>query len=134
MNVITDWFRKLFDMMGLAPGVLGVLYPYLILLVIILFAFLVDWICRRGLVRVIRKITLRTKVTWDDIVFNEKVLVHFCHILPPIVIYILLPIAFAEHIEAFLFIRKLCMIYIIAASLRFVNIFLGVLFVLSSRF
>ena len=58
---------------------------------------------------------------------------NFCHILPPVVVYILLPIAFPDGSDALAFIRKLCMVYIIAAALRFINIFLGVIFQLATQ-
>ena len=133
MEIVTYWLNYLLHFLGLQTGTMGGLSRIFVLLLIVAVAFLVDWICRKVVVQGIQKITLRTKVTWDDLVFNQRVLNNFCHILPPVIIYVLIPLAFPYELQALFWIRKLCMIYIIAASLRFVNIFLGVLFELTNQ-
>lgn len=96
-------------------------------------AFLADVVCRRGIVRLVKRITRRSKAQWDDVLFNDRVLNYFSHLVPPVVIYLLLPVAFSSESKALLLLQKLCLIYIIAVSLRFVSILLGVMFELASR-
>lgn len=129
MAILRDFLNNL----GFRTETITMLTSGLMLLLIALVAFLTDLICRRWVLRLIRKITQRTKVTWDDVLFNDRVMNNFCHILPSVVIYFMIPAAFPNHPEALQFIHKLCMIYIIATTLRFVNIFLGVVFELSNR-
>lgn len=133
METITNWIEQLFRNLGLIPQAMGGFDRLLILIAIGLLAYLTDWAGRKILVRLVRRITEKTKVTWDDILFNDRVMNNLCHILPPVVIYVLLPLAFPYNPETLIFVHKLCMIYILAASLRFVNIFLGVLFELSRQ-
>ena len=131
MEVFARWISDVLAILGIeSASVTGTL---IILAVIALLAFLTDWICRKGVVKLVRKVTQKTKATWDDLLFNDRVMNHFCHILPPVVIYLLIPIAFPDNPETLLFIRKLCMVYILAASLRFINVFLGALFQLTNQ-
>lgn len=133
METITSWIEQFFRNLGLIPQVIGGLDRLLILIAIALLAYATDWIGRKILIRLVRRITEKTKVTWDDMLFNDRVMNNLCHILPPVVIYVLLPLAFSNYSETLIFVHKLCMIYILAAFLRFVNIFLGVLFELSRQ-
>lgn len=133
METITSWIEQFFRNLGLTPQAIGGLDRLLILIAIALLAYATDWIGRKILIRLVRRITEKTKVTWDDMLFNDRVMNNLCHILPPVVIYVLLPLAFSNYSETLIFVHKLCMIYILAAFLRFVNIFLGVLFELSRQ-
>ena len=133
METFTRWVYYFLESLGLDLSYMTNLNRLIVLVLIAVLAFLTDWICRKGIVRLVRKVTQKTKVTWDDLLFNDRVMNNFCHILPPVVVYILLPIAFPDGSDALAFIRKLCMVYIIAAALRFINIFLGVIFQLATQ-
>ena len=133
METFTRWVYYFLESLGLDLSYMTTLNRLSVLVLIAVLAVLTDWICRKGIVRLVRKVTQKTKVTWDDLLFNDRVMNNFCHILPPVVVYILLPIAFPDGSDALAFIRKLCMVYIIAAALRFINIFLGVIFQLATQ-
>lgn len=94
-----------------------------VLLAIIAVALLANVICRRIILRVVAKLVKQTKATWDDIVFNHKVMVNVSRMVAPILIYVAIPIAFPEHADSDLldFLRRLCLIYIIAVFLRFIS-------------
>ena len=63
--------------------------------------------------------------TWDDIVFDRKVMVHLSRMVAPVIIYLFVPLAFVEvGSSAMDFIRRICLIYIIITFLSFVNSFL----------
>ena len=87
----------------------------IVLLFIIGIALLANIICRKIILRVVAKLVKQTKATWDDIVFNHKVMVNVSRMVAPILIYIAIPIAFPEHADSDLldFLRRLCLIYII---------------------
>ena len=96
---------------------------FIILLCIIGVALLANLICRKIILRTVAKLVKQTKATWDDIVFNDKVMLNISRMVAPILIYISIPIAFPEHADSDLldFLRRLCMIYILAVFLRFVS-------------
>lgn len=108
----------------------------IILLFIIALALLANMICRKIILRVVSKLVRQTKATWDDIVFNDKVMANVSRMVAPILIYVAIPIAFPEHVASDLldFLRRLCLIYIIAVFLRFISALLTAVYqVYSSR-
>lgn len=119
--------------LGIRPEITGLVDRMIVILIILAIAYLADWVCRRGIIRAVRKITQRTKATWDDILFNDKVMNNFSHLIPPVIIYVLIPIAFPHDPETLAFIHKLCMVYIIAVAIRFASVLLGVMFELINR-
>ena len=70
---------------------------FVILLLIIGVALLANLICRKIILRTLAKLVKQTKATWDDIVFDHKVMVHVSRMVAPILIYLAIPIAFPEH-------------------------------------
>lgn len=84
-------------------------------------AFFADLICRRILLRVVTKLVKHTRATWDDIIFDRKVMINLSRMLAPILIYLLLPVVFPHESDTITFLQRLCMIYIIATLLRFIN-------------
>ena len=67
----------------------------------------------------------KTKATWDDIVFDRKVLIHLSRMVAPVIIYIFIPVAFAETSSSTLgFIQRVCLIYILITFLSFINSFM----------
>lgn len=103
---------------------------FIILLIIIGIALLSNVICRHIILRALAKLVKRTKATWDDIVFDHKVTVHISRMVAPILIYVAIPIAFPEHVDSNLldFLRRLCLIYILAVFLRFISVFLAAVY------
>ena len=58
---------------------------------IVVFSYLVDLIFSKVIVPIIRKITLRTKAQWDDILLDDKVCATFSRILPALILTAALP-------------------------------------------
>ena len=110
MEQITEKINNLFVSWGFNSNEVG---PIITLILIIGVAFLADLICRHILLKVVAKLVKKTKATWDDIVFDRKVLIYLSHLVPPIIIYVLIPLAI-PNVSALDFIRRICMIYIIA--------------------
>ena len=77
-----------------AWGIRGVMLQVIIIAAILIIAFIMDYVCRRGIIPMIRKVVRKTRIEWDDYLLNDKVLDNTCHLIPPIVIYLLLPLAF----------------------------------------
>lgn len=136
MEVISQYFRDLVDKilieLGWSSQIAGSLNRWVILLFIILFALLVDLIIRIGLSRVLRQIVSRTKATWDDHIFDKKVISNLCNFITPTIIYVLLPIAFSttdgSNDGMHIILKRGVEIYMVIACIRFVNILLRVCF------
>ena len=64
---------------------------FVILLLIIGVALLANLICCKIILRTVAKLVKQTKATWDDIVFDHKVMVHVSRMVAPILIYLAFP-------------------------------------------
>ena len=95
---------------------------------LLLLAFSANFICRTVLLHVVTKLVKNTKVTWDDVLFDKKVLVNLSRMVAPVLIYVLLPVVFPREPDVVSFLQRLCMIYIIATFLRFINVFLTAIY------
>ncbi len=115
---IDDWLK----LIGLNQDTVANIDQYVILGGIVLVALLVDYICRVVILQIVGHLVKRTKATWDDILFDRKVLKNLTRIVAPVLIYLLIPIFLETESAAFLsFLLKLCQIYVIASVLQFVN-------------
>ena len=92
METFTRWVYYFLESLGLDLSYMTNLNRLIVLVLIAVLAFLTDWICRKGIVRLVRKVTQKTKVTWDDLLFNDRVMnkscrlwwyIYFCRSLSP---------------------------------------------------
>ena len=125
--VVDEWMYGVLRELGFSVETADVWDRWVVLGFIVAIAFVSDFVCRQLLLRVVKRIVARTKATWDDILFEDWVLRRLCHIVPPVLIYFLLPLAFPPESGMVAFVLKLLLIYVIAVVLRFVNAFLKAL-------
>ena len=120
--------KKIDDLLigwGISPSRADMLDQFIAFALILAVAFLADALCRKILLKVVAPLVKKTKATWDDIVFDRKVMVHLSRMVAPVIIYLFVPLAFVEvGSSAMDFIQRICLIYIIITFLSFVNSFL----------
>ena len=127
MEQVTGFINEILRSWGFSQSWADDLTSGIILVVILAIAFLGDAICRHIILTAVARLVKKTKATWDDIVFDRKVLTHVSHLVAPIVLYILLPLAISN-LGLLSFIQRICMIYIIAVFLKFISSLLTALF------
>lgn len=127
MEQITGFINETLLSWGFSQSWADDLTSGIILVIILAIAFLGDAICRRIILTAVARLVKKTKATWDDIVFDRKVLTHVSHLVAPILLYILLPLAISN-VGLLSFIQRICMIYIIAVFLKFISSLLTALF------
>lgn len=95
----------------------------IILAIIVVLTVAIDYCCRYILLGMIRGMAKKTKNQLDDLIIERKIINRMMNIIPAILVYVTLPLAFpADEMPATLAIMdKICKIYIIAVSLRFLN-------------
>ena len=125
--VVDEWMYGVLRELGFSVETADVWDRWVVMGFIVAIDFVSDFVCRQLLLRVVKRIVARTKATWDDILFEDRVLRRLCHIVPPVLIYFLLPLAFPPESGMVAFVLKLLLIYVIAVVLRFVNAFLKAL-------
>ena len=136
MEAISYFFHtqveRLLMMTSLTHTTIDKLERWVILLIIILFALVIDAVIRIGVARVLQQIVSRTKATWDDHIFNKDVIKRLCNFVTPTIIYILLPIAFSStdgsNDGMHLILERGVEVWMVVACIRFVNVLLKVLF------
>lgn len=116
-----------------AWGIHGIMLQIVTVAVILVIAFILDYVCRRGIIPMIRKVVRKTKIEWDDYLLNDKVLDNTCHLIPPIVIYLLLPLAFTAASKWLLYLLMFTQIYIVVVTVRLINSVISSLYELSNR-
>ena len=122
---IRKFVEDLIQMVGVTGGAVPVVRHILLTITAILLAMLSDLLCRRLLVPIIMKVTDKTEVTWDDVLFNKKVLTSACHIVPAVVIWSLMPLVYLEYPIFKEILERATGIYIVVMSVRTALVFIG---------
>lgn len=117
MTDIIDRFVEWMLQSGLPENIAMLMIRISVVAVMFVLAFLLDRICRKAIIPVIRKITSKTDFTWDDYLLSDKVLNDCCMLIAPLVVYLLVPLALPEDF-IMEFLLKICRIYIIAVFMK----------------
>ena len=128
-NELMMWLQQL----GVAPGGLLVVQRVVVILGILLIAYVLDLICRKVVMPGVRKVTAKTQSTWDDYLLSDEVMTNVCHLIPPIVVYVLIPFAFPYEPNFLSLILKICTIYITVVVMKLICTFLTSLYTISSE-
>lgn len=119
---------------GMSPSLADMLDQFIAFAIILIIAFLADAVCRKILLEVVARLVKQTRATWDDIIFDRKVMIHLSRMVAPIIIYVFIPVAFAETSPSTMaFIQRVCLIYVIIAFLSFVNSLLKAVYTVYSE-
>ena len=120
-NLLVSW--------GMAPGTADALDHFIAFIVLVLIALAADQVCRRVVLKAVAQLVKKTKATWDDVVFDHKVMVRLSHIVVPLIIYLFIPVAFADTNAATVdIIQRICMVLIILSLLFFAHAFMGAVY------
>ena len=128
-NELMMWLQQL----GVAEGGLLVVQRIVVIMGILLIAYLLDMICRKVVMPGVRKVTAKTQSTWDDYLLSDEVMTNVCHLIPPIVVFALIPFAFPNEPNFLSLILKICTIYITVVVMKLICAFLTSLYTISSE-
>ena len=85
---IREWFFNLMLRLGFDTSTADDLHGWVMLVGIIICVIAINAIIRFGVIRAVQWVVHRTKFTWDDILFDEKVMRRMGNILMPVIIKI----------------------------------------------
>lgn len=88
---LREWFFAHLTRWGLSAHTADMLDGWLVLLSIIVVVIAINFIMRLGVIRMVHWFVNRTRVTWDDIIFDDKVLRSLTNIIMPLIIRVALP-------------------------------------------
>lgn len=133
MNIVQQ-VNETLQSLGFSPSVADQLDQFIVFLGVFLIAYLADAICRKILLNAVARLVKQTKATWDDIVFDRKVMVHLSRMVAPIFVYFLIPLAFTNAGSVTLaLIQRFCYIFIIVMFLSFINALLKAVYTVYSE-
>ncbi len=124
---------SIFNSIGIDVTSMPYIYWSMALVAILAIVYSIKFICRRIIVPIIKKITGKTQSSWDDFLLNDDVLKNLSGLIPPLVIVLLVPYMFPETDMFGKLVSKLCWIYVVVASVKFVCSILSSLYTLSSE-
>lgn len=135
MQKIQEWINNRLMEWGFVHDAVNDWDNVIILLLIILLTVAIDYTCRYLFLGLFKRFARRTKNQWDDLIVDRKIINKLMHIIPAVLVYILLPLAFpaSETPKILETLQIACEIYIIAVSLRFINSFLNLMHEIYNR-
>ena len=104
-----------------------------LVVLILLISYIITKLFRHLVIPAVHKITSRTKATWDDYLFNKRMMNSFCRMIPPIMFYLLLPFVFSNVPQLLNILLKACLIYLVITTLLLINSFLNSLYEISNE-
>ena len=130
---IEEFLGQFYLSIGIDPTNYSWMMRLSLLLLILVFTLLFTRLFRLLLIPFIHRLTAKTKAKWDEALFNRRLLIAFSRLLPPIIWYLFLPMAFATTPTLLLILQKACLIYLVVTTLRLISTFLSTLYELSSN-
>lgn len=127
--MIDKWISSLNELLlksGISEKASEIIENIIVITIIILLAFLTDYLTKKILVTYIKILVKRTKNTWDDIFLTNKVFHRLAHLAPAIIIYY--SIDYAIELPALVnLIKMVTVIYMIVVSLSVATSFVSAL-------
>ena len=124
METIKIYLEKMICLSGLSGEYVSLVRYAILVVMAFLLAWFAGWLCRKLLVPLLLKVTHKTEALWDDVIFNEQVLVSACRIIPAVVIWLLLPHVFYEYPQVEDIVGRLTAIYFTIMTVRTVIVFI----------
>ena len=91
------------------------------LIILIVISLLADFLSRRILISVIHAAVKRSKATWDDYFFEQRVFKNLAHLVPAGIVYQSLPYVFNDVPAVIPFLEKIIVIYFLVLMVSLIN-------------
>lgn len=95
-KTIGDWLVHWMEQMGLTAQYAEWGKNIIVFILILVLAIIVDKVTKQVLLRVVSRLTRKTKSNWDDMILARRVFHRLAHLAPAIVIYYLIPVALKD--------------------------------------
>ena len=123
MEKIQQLVNQVLEACGLEGDMMAYANHVVLVVLAVLLAAVAGVLCRRLLVPIVLRLTKKTGAKWDDVIFNRKVLVTACNIVPAVIIWQLLPWTFYDFPTVREVLTRLTAIYITVMSVRTLIVF-----------
>lgn len=124
---INHWANKFLRDSNLSEEWIDYLTMALDIVIVVLLSFIVDFIARKFILRMVGRYVKRSKNQYDDILLEKRVFRSLAHLLPALVIYYAIPYLFDESGNLIQILQKLIVVYMIFTVLSVGHKFLKAL-------
>ena len=131
MEVTTSWINDFLMEMCLPHEYMKWTAFGIYVLFLALVAFIAYIISHKIVIVAVRRIVSHTSVKWDDVLFNNRLLTSACHLVPPIIVYMLMPWVLKDYEPIMMVAQKVLLIYIVVVSVRVANVFFSSIYLAS---
>ena len=121
MVSLGSWMNEILIDWGVDPKLANMFDETIIAVLMIGVSIGLDYLCQAIFVGGMKHYTKRAPHQWNTLLMKRRVVHHLIHILPGILVYFLLPLAFVRGKEILDFSQKICAVYINAAILFTIN-------------
>ena len=121
MVSLGSWMNEILIDWGVDPKLANMFDETIIAVLMIGVSIGLDYLCQAIFVGGMKHYTKRAPHQWNTLLMKRSVVHHLIHILPGVLVYFLLPLAFVRGKEILDFSQKICAVYIIAAILFTIN-------------
>lgn len=121
MVSLGSWMNEILIDWGIDPKLANMFDETIIAVLMIGVSIGLDYLCQAIFVGGMKHYTKRAPHQWNTLLMKRRVVHHLIHILPGVLVYFLLPLAFVRGKEILDFSQKICAVYIIAAILFTIN-------------
>ena len=121
MVSLVSWMNEILIDWGVDPKLANMFDETIIAVLMIGVSIGLDYLCQAIFVGGMKHYTKRAPHQWNTLLMKRRVVHHLIHILPGVLVYFLLPLAFVRGKEILDFSQKICAVYIIAAILFTIN-------------
>ena len=121
MVSLGSWMNEILIDWGVDPKLANMFDETIIAVLMIGVSIGLDYLCQAIFVGGMKHYTKRAPHQWNTLLMKRRVVHHLIHILPGVLVYFLLPLAFVRGKEILDFSQKICAVYNIAAILFTIN-------------
>ncbi len=119
METIRVYIEEFINWCGVEQSYLYVGSHVLLVTAVLLLSWLVYMLCVKLVIPMITKLTTKTRITWDDIIFNQHSQRAFFRLIPAIMSWQLLPVVFYRHADIQELVRRLTLLVVVVVATRF---------------
>lgn len=130
---LTQWAHEMLTEAGIRPETADLLDQAIILLLIVLIAWAADLVCRFLILGVGKRIAAQADKKWKGVLVERSVLRKFSDLIPVILVYLLIPLAFPARSHTPAVLQTICLVYVIIIIIMLLNALLKVTFAFLNR-
>jgi miniconductance mechanosensitive channel len=117
----TDWLKDILISLGAGKGMSAFLTALILATVVFVISYSVNYLVRLFIVKVVHRIIIKSRATWDDIFVQNRVFTRLSHLAPALVIWSMAEWALADYPDWLDAVQKLAYIYALVICAIVVN-------------